>query len=155
MWSPLYSKSIKLLVSKIKLMTKFYFTTLWYHKFGNFFKNKTTCSIPRFLFYGTKLRCHWGHVGECIWECIAQATSFLHWWQMSSLVHSPAQMTHMDHHTLTVPSSLLYLRAQLIHFVANASLGMLHRLAWAFFTLIQYASSGIIRAVHSRCEQPE
>jgi hypothetical protein len=90
---------------------------------ATFFKNKTTCSIPGFLFYGTKLRCHWEHVGECIWECIAQATSFLHWWQMSGLVHSPAQMTHMDHHTLTAPSGLLYLRAQLIHFVANASLG--------------------------------
>jgi hypothetical protein len=123
MWSPLYSKSIKLLMSKKKLRTKFYFTTLWYQKILQLFlkiKLHQVCSIPGFLFYGTILRCYWEHVGECIWECIAEATSFLHWWQMSGLVHWPAQMTHMYHHTLTGPSRLLYLRAQLIHFVANA-----------------------------------
>jgi len=145
MWSPLYSKFIKLLVSKNKLRTKFLFYHFVISKIGNFFlkiKIHQVCSIPRFLFYRTKLRCYWEHVGECIWECIAQATSFLHWWRMSGLVHWLAQMTHMYHHTLIGPSGLLYLQAQLIHFVANASLGMLYRLSWTFFNLIQYVSSG-------------
>jgi hypothetical protein len=48
------------------------------------------------------------------------SSHFLRWWPMSDLVHWPTEMIDIDHHTLTGPSGLLYLQAQLIEFVANA-----------------------------------
>jgi len=44
---------------------------------------------------------------------------FLPRWRMSDLVHWPTQMIDIYRHTLTGPSGLLYLQAQLIEFVAN------------------------------------
>jgi hypothetical protein len=48
------------------------------------------------------------------------SSQFLRWWRMSDLVHWPTEMIDIYHHTLTGPSGLLYLQAELIEFVANA-----------------------------------
>jgi hypothetical protein len=89
---------------------------------------------------------------ECIWECIVEATSFLHWWQMWGLVHWAAQMTHMyvsSHIDRSIRSVVAASPAHSLCCKCWTSLGMyVVPLSWAFFTLDQYASSAIIHAIH-------
>jgi hypothetical protein len=116
MWSPIYSKLIKLLVSKKKVEDK----VLFYHSVISkiwqlFFKLKIhqVFSIHRIFILWDKIEVL---LGTCwgMYLRMHRWSHFLHWWKMSGLVHWPAQMTHMYHHTLTGQSRLLYCEPSLL-----------------------------------------